>query len=72
MLMWYIHKPYEFLVKEQCPQLDLKLAFLCGCSYGKWGVHQFYFIVSKWHKCKKHHDVIENKSKLLIVHRFFF
>lgn len=70
VLMWHIHKPYEFLMKEQCPQLDLKWGFLCGRSYSKWTVGGFYFVFCKRYQCRNRSSLIENKSKLLIVYSF--
>lgn len=52
VLRWHIHKPYEFLMKKQCPQLDLKWGFLCGRSYSKYTVGGFYFIFRKRYQCK--------------------
>lgn len=53
VLLWHIHKPYEFLTKEQCPQLDLKWGFLCMHTYGKWSMSGFYFIFSKRYQVQK-------------------
>lgn len=51
-LRWHFHKPYEFLRKKQCPQLDLKWGFLCGCSYSRYTVGGYYFIFCKRCQCK--------------------